>query len=106
MRKRGLGNRRREHRQSESSDSGFLGQTAKAPKAKILWTLLTRKNDMIAKLKSRKLWAAVVGSVIVALGQQLGLSPDIIQWVGTIVTGYIVGQGIADAGAGGGSQVG
>lgn len=59
---------------------------------------------MIGKLKSRKLWAAVVGSALVAFGQQIGLSPDVIQWVGTIVTGYIVGQGIADAGAGGSSQ--
>jgi hypothetical protein len=55
---------------------------------------------MIDKLKSRKLWAAIVGSVILSFGDQLGLSPDVTQWIGTIVTGYIVGQGIADAGQG------
>lgn len=60
---------------------------------------------MIDKLKSRKLWAAVLGSVIVTLGSQLGLDPEVVQWVGTIVTGYVVGQGIADAGANGSSQM-
>lgn len=54
---------------------------------------------MLEKLKSRKLWAAVVGSVVVALGDQLGLAPETVQWVATLLTGYVVGQGIADAGA-------
>lgn len=54
---------------------------------------------MIEKFKSRKLWAAIVGAVVVSLGDQLGLAPETVQWVATILTGYIVGQGIADAGA-------
>ena len=58
-----------------------------------------KKIDM-QKLKSRKLWAAVIGAVIVSAGPQLGLTPDITQSIATIVTGYVVGQGIADAGAG------
>ena len=58
-----------------------------------------KKIDM-QKLKSRKLWAAVIGAVIVSAGPQLGLTPDITQWIATIVTGYVVGQGIADAGQG------
>lgn len=75
------------------------------PNSKLQWALfyLRYKNQippMIDKLKSRKLWAAVVGSVIISFGDQLGLSPDVTQWIGTIVTGYIVGQGIADAGQG------
>lgn len=52
----------------------------------------------MSKLKSRKLWAAVIGSVIVAAGPQFGITPDITQWLATIVTGYVIGQGIADAG--------
>ena len=75
------------------------------PNSKLQWALfyLRYKNQipkMIDKLKSRKLWAAIVGSVILSFGDQLGLSPDVTQWIGTIVTGYIVGQGIADAGQG------
>ena len=59
---------------------------------------------MINKLKSRKLWAAVVGTVLATIGEQLGISLEVVQWVATIITGYIVGQGIADAGANGSSQ--
>jgi hypothetical protein len=55
-----------------------------------------QKKAMMDKLKSRKLWAAVIGSLIVSLGDQLGLSPDATQWLATIVTGYVIGQGIAD----------
>lgn len=49
------------------------------------------------KLKSRKLWAAVVGTALITFGNQVGLTPDMSQWIATIITGYIVGQGIADA---------
>jgi len=59
---------------------------------------------MLNKLKSRKLWAAVVGTVLVTLGEELGLPADVVQWTATIITGYIVGQGIADSGARGSSQ--
>lgn len=55
---------------------------------------------MIDKLKSRKLWAALIGTIIVTLGDHLGISPEMTQWVATIITGYVIGQGIADAGQG------
>ena len=61
---------------------------------------LTKNKQMIDKLKSRKLWAAILGGVIVSLGDALGLTADATQWIVTIITGYIVGQGIADAGQG------
>lgn len=106
MQKRGHGKAAKAHQPSTVFLSDSSGKTGAMPRWKMLLTILKIKNDktMIEKLKSRKLWAAVIGSAIVALGGNLGLSPDVVQWVGTIVTGYIVGQGIADAGANGGSQ--
>jgi hypothetical protein len=50
------------------------------------------------KIKSRKLWAAVIGTTLITFGNQVGLTPEMSQWIATIITGYIVGQGIADAG--------
>lgn len=63
--------------------------------------LLRLLNDktMFEKLKSRKLWATVIGAAVVTLGQQLGLSEDFITSVVTLISAYVVGQGIADAGA-------
>lgn len=66
----------------------------------LMWLRLyhqLKKIDM-QKLKSRKLWAAIIGSVIVSAGPELGLSPEVTQWIAQIVIGYVVGQGIADAG--------
>ncbi len=65
---------------------------------------LTKDKTMIAKLKSRKLWAAILGAALLSLGNAVGLTPELTQGIVTIITGYIIGQGIADAGAGGGSQ--
>jgi len=59
---------------------------------------------MIEKLKSRKLWATIIGGILVSLGDAVGLSPDAVQWLVTLITGYVVGQGIADHGANGQSQ--
>ena len=50
------------------------------------------------KLKSSKLWAAVIGTALITFGNQAGLTPEVSQWIATIVTGYVLGQGIADAG--------
>jgi len=55
---------------------------------------------MIAKLKSRKLWAAFTGVAITFFADSFGLPPASVGWIITILTGYIVGQGVADAGAG------
>lgn len=65
---------------------------------KQLWKLyqISRRIDM-EKLKSRKLWATIIGSLVMSVGVQIGLTEDQCQWIATIVTGYIVGQGIADA---------
>ena len=52
---------------------------------------------MKEKLASRKLWAAVVGAALAALGSQLGVSPDLIETAVTVIVTYIGGQSIVDA---------
>ena len=59
---------------------------------------------MIEKLKSRKLWATIIGGIIITLGDAIGLSTEASQWVATLIGGYVIGQGIADHGANGASQ--
>ena len=58
------------------------------------------------KLKSRKLWMAVAGVVIAVLGYLRGdLNADqAVQALQVIVAGYVVGQGVADAGVGVGAK--
>ena len=87
--------------ESKSSSSGGT-KPGILIKLKALMELkrLTKNTTMIAKLKSRKLWATIIGSLIVTAGPEFGLSPDVTQWIATIVTGYVIGQGIADAGQG------
>lgn len=52
----------------------------------------------IEKFKSRKLWAYVLASLIIAFGDGLGMSPDITKWLAVTVSSYLLGQGISDAG--------
>lgn len=52
---------------------------------------------MLAKLKSRKLWVAVITAAVVALAEQLGLDPDQVTSLLTVAVAYIAGQGFADA---------
>lgn len=52
------------------------------------------------KLKSRKLFAALAGVLVNFFGTELGLSPDAILNITAVLGTYLVGQGIADAGAG------
>lgn len=56
------------------------------------------------KLKSRKLWATVIGGAIVTLGEAVGISSAVSQNLVAIIAAYVVGQGIADHGAMGGTQ--
>lgn len=56
-----------------------------------------KKMNISEKFKSRKLWAAIAGSVIVAISQALELPDDIAQWVAAIVVSYILGQAHVDA---------
>lgn len=59
---------------------------------------LLNNKAMLEKLKSRKLWATVIAATLVTLGQQLGVSPDMVENLVQLVMAYVIGQGIADAG--------
>lgn len=75
------------------------------PEPKLSWwdklKLLRFANDktMIDKLKSRKLWATVIGAAVAALGGELGIGEDLVTKIVALVSAYVIGQGIADAGA-------
>jgi len=56
-----------------------------------------QNTDMLAKLKSRKFLAAIVGGIIVITGNHLGISEAVTAQISTIVVGYILGQGVVDA---------
>ena len=47
---------------------------------------------------SKKFWAMVAGVVITTVGSALHVSGSTIAELITVITGYIIGQGIADAG--------
>ncbi len=59
---------------------------------------------MVQKLKSRKLWVLILSGAVTTLGVELGLSADAVQYFVGLVASYLIGQGIADAGAKGSSQ--
>ena len=52
------------------------------------------------KLKSRKLWALLAGIAVNTYGARLGLSQEDCLRISGLIGTYLVGQGIADAGAG------
>ena len=52
---------------------------------------------MLSKLKSRKLWATVVGTALAAFGSQLGLPEPITTKIVALIATYIVGQSVVDA---------
>jgi hypothetical protein len=62
-----------------------------------LFKLWRRREKMFAKLGSRKLWAAVLGAALVALGGQLGIADETTTKIVELVMVYIVGQSVVDA---------
>lgn len=52
---------------------------------------------MIEKLKSRKLWMAVLGAVAQIVLPAVGIPVEIVSQVGHLVMVYLGAQGIADA---------
>lgn len=50
------------------------------------------------KLKSRKLWATVLGSALVTIGTEMGLPQETVAGLVAILVAYLLGQGIADHG--------
>lgn len=54
---------------------------------------------MVEKLKSRKLWVAVITAALVALGSSIGIDEATITKLVALGSSYILGQGIADHGS-------
>ncbi len=55
---------------------------------------------MFEKLKSRKLWVTAIAGLVVTFGTAVGFPEDAVREVVAIAVAYVLGQGIADAGAG------
>lgn len=79
------------------SISSWVGNTT-ARLARPFMISNMRRALSMEKLKSRKLWVAVITAVLVALNDQLelGFQTDTITSFVAIAIGYIVGQGYAD----------
>jgi hypothetical protein len=60
-----------------------------------LWRIV-KDETVIEKLKSRKLWVAVISSALVVFSQQLGIDPELTNKLVAIAGSYILGQGLAD----------
>lgn len=52
---------------------------------------------MLDKLKSRKLWAMVVGAALTAFGGELGIRAEHTAYAVGIIVAYILGQSVVDA---------
>jgi uncharacterized membrane protein len=54
---------------------------------------------MFERLKSRKLWVAVLGAALLTLGQGIGLDADLLDKLITLAMTYIGAQGLVDTAA-------
>ena len=54
---------------------------------------------MMTKLKSRKLWVTVAVAALMALGQGLGLDPELLDKLLQMGMTYVGGQAVVDAAA-------
>ena len=75
--------------------------SAQRPARLSLWQKLklyraVKDPVMLQKLKSRKLWVAVLATALTTLGTQLGLDADTVQNVVAIAVSYIVVEGAVD----------
>ena len=60
--------------------------------------LWLRRDDMLGKLSSRKLWATVAAAAIAAFGGGLSIPESAIHQIVQLVTVYIIGQSVVDTG--------
>ncbi|MGA0207490.1 MAG: outer membrane beta-barrel protein [Ilumatobacteraceae bacterium] len=60
--------------------------------------LILERIMNLDKLKSRKLWATVLGSALVTIGTEMGFPQDTVTGLVAILVAYLLGQGIADHG--------
>lgn len=81
----------------------FTPKTRSADKARLsLWdkikiARLMKDPAMLDKLKSRKLWVAVLSAALLTLGQGIGLDAELLEKLVTLAMTYIGAQGIVDA---------
>lgn len=62
------------------------------------WRLYGKRGEMLRKLTSRKLWAAVAAAALGTLGMQLGVADvELVKWgIGALIA-YILGESAVDA---------
>jgi hypothetical protein len=58
---------------------------------------LLKDPHMINKLKSRKLWVTVITAALLALGQGLGVDPELMEKLVTMAVTYVGAQSLVDA---------
>lgn len=66
---------------------------------KIKLARLIQDPVMIEKLKSRKLWVAVLSAAILALGQGIGLEAELLNKLVSLAMTYLAAQGVVDTAA-------
>lgn len=55
------------------------------------------EHSVTGKLKSRKLWVAVIGAAVVAFAHQMGIDQHSAQRVVDVLAAYLIAQGAHDA---------
>jgi len=54
-------------------------------------------ESLVEKLKSRKLWVAVIAAALLALADQLGIDKEAADNIVQIVAAYLLAQGVKDS---------
>lgn len=96
----GPGNRKKRPQPSLELNSVSSSEEVKRPaflKLKLL-KLWTQRNQMIAKLASKKFLAVIVTAFIVSVGTYFGAAKETLESIALIAASFITGQGIADFG--------
>lgn len=57
---------------------------------------LSQDKVMIEKLKSRKLWATVIGGALAVLGSELGVDAGLVDKLVNMIMVYISAQAVVD----------
>lgn len=58
---------------------------------------LSKDKIMLEKLKSRKLWATVIGGALAVLGSELGLDAGLVDKLVSMLMVYISAQAVVDS---------
>ena len=52
------------------------------------------ENKFVSMLKSRKFWAAIIGLIVVFVGDRAGVQPEALLNAVVVVVGYILGTAL------------